>query len=172
LPQIFETLNTSQDGISEEEVNSRRQVYGRNALTDLHRESAFQKFLKQFKDALIILLVIATIISVYLQDYRGASILGVLLLINAFIGYIQEAKAEKIMQSLKRMLHPIAKVKRDGKLIEVRASELVPGDVVFLDEGDSVPADLRIIEEMNLQTNDFSLTGESSPVNKYVHAIK
>lgn len=76
------------------------------------------------------------------------------------------------MQSLKKMLNPIAKVKRDGKLIEVKASELVPGDIVFLDEGDSVPADLRIIEEMNLETNDFSLTGESSPVSKYIHAIR
>lgn len=99
-------------------------------------------------------------------------ILGILLFINACIGYIQEAKAERIMQALKKMLHPVAKVKRDGKLIEINVSELVPGDVVFLDEGDSVPADLRVIEEMNLQTNDFSLTGESSPVNKYMHAIK
>jgi len=87
------------------------------------------------------------------------------------MGYFQEAKAERIMQSLKKMLNPVAKVKRNGKLIEVKSSELVPGDVVFVDEGDSIPADLRIIEEMNLQTNDFSLTGESSPVNKYTHAI-
>ena len=134
LPQIFEMLNTSQEGISATEVISRRQLYGENVLTDLHRESSFQKFLKQFKDALIILLIIATIISVYLQDYRGASILGTLLLVNALIGYFQEAKAEKIMQSLKKMLHPVTKVKRNGKLIEVKASELVPGDVVYLDE--------------------------------------
>jgi Ca2+-transporting ATPase len=147
-------------------------MYGQNVLTNLHHESAFHKFLKQFKDALIILLIIAAVISIYLHDYRGASILAILLLVNVLIGYFQEAKAERIMQSLKKMLHPVAKVQRGGKLIEVKASELVPGDVVFVDEGDSIPADLRLIEEMNLQTNDFSLTGESSPVKKYVHAIK
>lgn len=150
----------------------RRQIYGQNTLAELHHESVLHKFLKQFKDALIILLIIATVISIYLQDYRGASILAVLLLINACIGYFQEAKAEKIMQSLKKMLYPVAKVKRNGKLVEIKSAELVPGDVVFVDEGDNIPADLRIIEEMNMQTNDFSLTGESSPVNKYVHAIK
>jgi Ca2+-transporting ATPase len=165
-------LQTSSDGLKQEDIPMREKIYGKNMLTELSRESSFKKFLKQFKDALIILLIIATVISVYLQDYRGATILTVLLLINACIGYFQEAKAAKIMQSLKKMLHPAAKVKRDGKLIEVKASELVPGDVVFLDEGDSVPADLRIIEEMNLQTNDFSLTGESSPVNKYTHEIQ
>lgn len=172
IPEIFEKLKTSQEWISNEEVKVRRQIYGQNVLTELYHESNFKKFLKQFKDALIILLIIATVISVYLQDYRGASILAILLFINACIGYFQEAKAEKIMKALKKMLHPVAKVKRDGKLIEINISELVPGDVVFLDEGDSIPADLRIIEEMNLQTNDFSLTGESSPVNKYVHVIK
>jgi Ca2+-transporting ATPase len=134
LPEIFETLNTSQEGISDIDVQQRRQLYGENTLTELHRESALQKFLKQFKDALIVLLMIATVISIYLHDYRGASILGALLLINACIGYFQEAKAERIMQSLKKMLHPVAKVKRDGKIIEVKASELVPGDVVFVDE--------------------------------------
>ena len=128
--------------------------------------------MKQFKDALIILLMIAVVVSLYLHDYRGAGIMAILLLVNACIGYFQEAKAEKIMQSLKKMLNPVAKVKRDGKLVEVNASELVPGDIVFIDEGDGIPADLRVIEEMNLQTNDFSLTGESNPVNKYTHAIQ
>jgi len=116
--------------------------------------------------------MIATAVSIYLQDYRGASILAILLMINACIGYFQEAKAERIVQSLKKMLYPIAKVKRNGKLIEIKTSELVPGDIVFVDEGDNISADMRVIEEMNLQTNDFSLTGESSPVNKYVHVIK
>lgn len=172
LPEIFETLNTSQEGISDVEVKQRRQVYGQNILTELHRESGFQKFFKQFKDALIVLLIVSTGIAIYLQDYRGATILSIIIIINSIIGYIQEAKAEKILQSLKKMLNPVAKVKRDGKLIEVNASELVPGDVIFVDEWDNIPADIRVIEEINLQTNDFSLTGESSPVNKYTHAIK
>ena len=172
VSEVFEKLKTTQEWISDEEIKLRKQVYGENVLTELYHESSLKKFLKQFKDALIVLLMIAIVISVYLHDFRGASILTVLLLINACIGYFQEAKAEKIMQALKKMLNPVAKVKRDGKIIEVKTSELVPGDVVFVDEWDSIPADLRIIEEMNLQTNDFSLTGESSPVNKYIHAIK
>jgi len=172
LPEIFETLNTSQEWISDIEVKQRRQLYGENSLAELHHESVFQKFFRQFKDALIVLLIVSTGIAIYLQDYRGATILSLIVIVNAVIGFLQEAKAEKIMQSLKKMLNPVAKVKRDGKLIEIKVSELVPGDVVFVDEGDSVPADIRVIEEMNLQTNDFSLTWESSPVNKYVHAIK
>lgn len=170
--EVLSDLQTSFDGLKKEDILTREKIYGKNILTELSRESKLKKFLKQFKDALIILLVVATVISVYLQDYRGASILAILLLINAFIGYFQEAKAAKIMQSLKKMLHPVAKVKRDGKIIEVNVSELVPGDIVFIDEWDSIPADLRIIQEINLQTNDFSLTGESNPVNKYVHEIK
>jgi Ca2+-transporting ATPase len=150
----------------------RRQIYGQNNLTELHRESALHKFFKQFKDPLVVLLIFAIVISFYLQDYRGATILTILLFANACIGYFQEAKAGRIMQSLKKMINPVAKVERDGKLVEIGTSALVPGDVVFVDEGDSVPADLRVIEEMNLQTNDFSLTGESEPINKYVHAIK
>lgn len=84
---------------------------------------------------------------------------------------MQEAKAERIMDSLKKMMNPVAKVKRDGKLIEEKIENLVVGDCVYIEEGDNIPADLRIFEENNLQTNDFSLTGESSPVNKFTHFI-
>ncbi|MFA6256464.1 MAG: cation-transporting P-type ATPase [Candidatus Absconditabacterales bacterium] len=170
--EVLSALQTSFDGLKKEDIPTRENIYGKNILTELYHESSLKKFLKQFKDALIVLLIIAVVISIYLQDYRGATIMAILLLVNVCIGYFQEAKAERIMQSLKKMLYPVAKVKRDGKLIEVKASELVPGDIVFVDEGDSIPADLRIIQEMNLQTNDFSLTGESSPVNKYIHEIK
>ena len=172
VDSVLDHLKTSKEWLCDSEIVLRRDIYGQNILTELHHESTFHKILKQFKDALIILLFIAAVISLYMQDYRTATILTILLLANACMGYFQEAKAEKIMQSLKKMIHPEAKVKRNGIVIEVNASELVPGDVVFVDEGDSVPADLRIIEEMNLQTNDFSLTGESNPVNKYTHVIK
>jgi len=132
--EVLSALQTSFDGLKKEDIPTREKIYGKNILTELSRESGFKKFLKQFKDALIILLIIATVISIYLQDYRGATILAILLFVNAFIGYFQEAKAERIMQSLKKMLYPVAKVKRDGKLIEVKAAELVPGDIVFVDE--------------------------------------
>jgi Ca2+-transporting ATPase len=115
--------------------------------------------------------MVSSLISLYLEDYRGAIILGATLLLNVIIGYVQEAKADRIMESLKKMLFPIVKVKRDGKLIETKAENLVPGDIVYIAEGDNVPADIRILEESELQANDFSLTGESNPVNKFTHAI-
>lgn len=132
--EALSVLQTSFDGLKKEDIPTREKIYGQNSLTELHHESAFHKFLKQFKDALIILLIVATAISLYMQDYRTATILTILLLANACMGYFQEAKAARIMESLKKMLHPVAKVKRDGNLIEVKSSELVPGDIVFIDE--------------------------------------
>lgn len=135
LPEeALSALQTSFDGLKKEDIMTREKIYGKNALTELHHESTFKKFLKQFKDALIILLIVATVISLYMQDYRTATILTILLLANACMGYFQEAKAARIMESLKKMLNPVAKVKIEGKLIEVKASELVPGDIVFVDE--------------------------------------
>ncbi|MFZ2151181.1 MAG: cation-transporting P-type ATPase [Candidatus Absconditicoccaceae bacterium] len=171
VQQSLDSLNTTKDGLTTAEALQRQKIYGKNILKNIHKESLFLKFAKQFKDALIILLIVSMIISIYLQDYRGATILGIIIVINAVIGYIQEARAEKIMQSLKKLLHPSAKVIRDGKLIEELSENLVPGDIVYIQEGDALPADLRVINETNLQTNDFSLTGESSPVNKFTHEI-
>jgi len=153
------------------EALQRQKIYWKNILKNVHKESLLLKFAKQFKDALIILLIASVIVSIYLQDYRWATILSIIVVINAVIWYVQEAKAEKIMQSLKKLLHPSAKVLRDGKLIEEKAENLVPWDIVYIQEWDSLPADLRVIDETNLQTNDFSLTWESSPVNKFTHEI-
>ncbi|MCF7834894.1 cation-transporting P-type ATPase [Candidatus Gracilibacteria bacterium] len=171
VQQSLDALNTSKDGLNSDDIVQRQKWYGKNMLKIKSSESQIFKFIKQFKDALIILLIVSMFIALYLQDYRGATILGVIVLVNAIIGYIQEAKAERIMQSLKKLLHPSTKVFRDGKIIEAPAENLVPGDIVYLQEGDNVPADLRIIQESNLQTNDFSLTGESNPVNKFTHEI-
>lgn len=164
-------LQTSFDGLKTTDISSRQTIYGKNILQKVGGKSFFAKFFAQFKEALIILLMVSSAISFYLQDYRGATILAGTLLLNVIIGYIQEAKAEKIMESLKKMLFPIAKVKRDGKLIEEKAENLVPGDIIYIEEGDNVPADIRIIQESELQVNDFSLTGESNPVNKFHHEI-
>lgn len=111
-------------------------------------------------------------VSLYLKDYRWAWILGIIIMTNAIIGYFQEAKAERIIESLKKMVHPNAKVKRNNTLIEISVEEIVPGDIVYIEEWDSIPADIRIIENNNLQTNDFALTWESNPVSKFTHAIK
>lgn len=170
--EALSELESSFDGLKKEELPTREKIYGKNILTWLHKTPLLLKFFRQFKDILIILLIISDIISLYLQDYRGVTILTFIILINAIIGYIQEAKAEKIMESLKKMMHPNAKVKRNGEMIEALAENLVPGDIVYVEEWDSIPADMRILEESEFQTNDFSLTGESNPQNKYTHEIE
>lgn len=171
VQQSLDSLHTKKGWLSNHEATQRQRIYWKNILKSVHKQRLFLRFLKQFKDALIILLVFSLIISIYLQDYRWATILWIIIIINAIIWYIQEARSERIMQSLKKLLHPSAKVIRDWKLIEEKVENLVPWDIVYIQEWDSIPADLRLIEENNLQTNDFSLTWESSPVNKFIHDI-
>lgn len=171
INETLENLRTTKDWITTKEAEERKNFYGKNILKETNKTANWIKFFGQFKDVLIILLAVSMIISLYLQDFRWATILGIIIVINAIIGYIQEAKAEKIMESLKKMINPTAKVKRDGKLIEELAENIVPGDVVFIEEWSNVPADIRIIENNSLQANDFSLTWESSPVSKFTHAI-
>lgn len=170
--ESFEHYHVDQQGISDKERTHRLQVYGDNTIKQVNRASQIVMFLHQFKDLMIILLIVTAGISLYLQDYRTAIILGVIIFVNAVIGYLQEAKAERMLASLKKMVHGEAKVKIWWELHEISSDKLVPGDLVYIEEGDALPADLRIYEETNLQTNDFSLTGESNPQKKHVHQIK
>lgn len=169
--KVLEILKSEKSGLKSSEITIRLDTYGKNVLKVKSKTPEWLKFLQQFKDALIILLILSAWICVYLQDYRWATILSIIVVLNAIIWYVQESKAEKIMQSLKKMLYPTAKVKRDGTLIEEKSENLVPWDIVYLQEWDNVPADLRVFEEYELLANDFSLTGESNPINKFTHAI-
>lgn len=107
---------------------------------------------------MIILLLVSVALAIYLEDQQGAVVLSIIIVVNTIIGYTQEAKAENVLKSLQTMLLKTAKVRRDRKLIEVPVEKVVPGDIVYIEEGESIPADLRLIECMNLKTNDFSLT--------------
>lgn len=127
--------------------------------------------LAQFKDTMIILLLVSAGIAFALQDIRTATVLLAIVLINAWIGYRQEAKAERLLETLKHMVQSNAKIRVDSQVQEILAENLVPGDILVIQEGDTIPADMRIIEEHNLQTNDFSLTGESNPKRKHAHRI-
>lgn len=169
--EVLKTLKTNKKGLSAKESASRLRVYGANQLKELHREPGWLKWIRQFKDLMIILLIISSGISFYLNDQRTAIILIAIVIINAVIGYVQEYKAEKVLESLKLVIHAQAKVMRHGEVIEINSSDLVPGDIAYIEAGDAVPADLRIIEEMNLATNDFALTGESNPTRKFTHMI-
>lgn len=169
---VLKQFGSGPDGLTQAEAEARLGQYGPNELEAADKELVIIKFLRQFKDLMIVLLLVSTLIAIYLNDLRTASILAAIVLINAGIGFWQEHKAENIMASLERLVVATAKVKRDGQLSEVATSRLVPGDVFYITEGDSVPADARILHENELSTNDFALTGESNPSRKFTHAIE
>jgi Ca2+-transporting ATPase len=172
VKDCFKALETSEEGLSTPDAKKRLTQYGENELVTLAKTPKWLQFLLQFKNVLVIILVIAGAISFAIGDLRGGSVMFMIVLINAVIGYLQEHKAERIMESLKKLVQSPAKVYRDGELTELRQSELVPGDILHLEEGDRVPADVRIIESFDLRTNDFSLTGESMPQEKNSNTTK
>lgn len=165
-------------GLTSKEVERRKQIYGLNKLKEKKKENIFLRFIKQFNDFMIIILIIASIVSAaisYVQgenDYIDSIIIIAIVIINALMGLIQEEKAEKSIESLKKLTPKMTKVIRESKKIEVLAEELVPGDIIELSDGNYVPADCRIIEEFNLKIEESSLTGETEPVTKTKEQIK
>lgn len=164
-------LKSDRKGLSSAEASERLKTAGPNSLTTKNHEPYFVTYLRQFKDLMIVLLVASGGISYYLGDKRTGIVLFALVFFNTAIGFLQEFKAGKVMESLEKLVIATANVVRDGKLAQVPSSALVPGDIVYIEEGDFIPADLRLIEEEELSTNDFALTGESNPSRKFLHAI-
>lgn len=177
LNQIFNELNARQGGLTEDEASKRLEKYGANNLKEKKKESLFIKFIKQFNDFMIIVLIIAAIISAIVAktngsgDYIDSIIIIEIVIFNAIMGLIQEEKAEKSLEALKKMSAPNAKVRRNGKIQEIEASQVVPGDVVILEAGNYVPADCRLIDSYNLQIEESSLTGETLPTSKQADVI-
>jgi len=169
---VLEQAYTTSAGLSAAEAANRLEQLGPNALEVKQRESWFITYLRQFRDLMILLLMASSALSFYLQDLRAAIVLMALVVFNTTIGYLQEHKAEKLIESLEKLVVATARVQRDGKLVEVPSPELVLGDIVYIEEGDSVPADVRLLSEEELSTNDFALTGESNPTRKFTHAIQ
>ena len=170
--EVAAQLRSSLDGLSGAEAAERLENLGPNVLNITHNEPFLLTYARQFKDWMIVLLLASSILSAYLGDLRTAIVLLALVFFNTTIGFLQEHKAEKLIESLEKLVVAKASVLRGGKMIEVPSSELVLGDVVYIEEGASVPADLRILDEEELSTNDFALTGESNPTRKFVHAIQ
>ena len=165
-----------EEGLTTEQVTKAREKYGYNELKAQKKKSLFVKFLEQFKDFMIIILIIAAIISGVIGYMQGEGItdsiiIFIVIIVNAIVGVAQESKAEKSLEALQKLSSHVAKVIRNGKLEVVPSKDLVPGDVVVLDTGDYVPADLRIIEAVNLKSQEASLTGESLPVEKMSNEI-
>ncbi len=169
--EVLQQLNTTATGLSAKEARQRLERSGGNVLTRTKHETSLTTLLRQFKNLLVIMLLTSAAFSMYLKDYKTATILIAIALMNAGVGFFQEHKAESLLKSLERLLVPQAKVLRSGHLTEVNSTELVPGDVIYIEEGDSVPADVRVLDEAELSSNDFALTGESNPSRKFVHAI-
>src|SRR5688500_1871871 len=169
---VLAELRSSEKGISAKEAAARLEQEGPNKLDEVNRESLPRKYFRQWKDAMIILLVASSLLSWMLSEGRTAFVLFLLAILNTAIGFFQEYKAERIMDSLRRLVVPDAQVVRDGQSMEIPSTELVVGDVVYIEEGDSVPADLRLIQTTELSTNDFALTGESQPTHKFVRPIE
>lgn len=164
------------DGLNTEQVKELREKYGFNELKTKKKKSIFVKFLEQFKDFMIIVLIIAAIISGIVGYMEGEGvtdsiIILIVVVVNAIIGVVQESKAEKSLEALQKLSSHASKVMRNGKVIVAQSRELVPGDIVVLDTGDYVPADIRIVESVNLKSQEASLTGESVPVEKNSYVI-
>ncbi|MDD4504691.1 MAG: HAD-IC family P-type ATPase, partial [Clostridiaceae bacterium] len=153
-------------GLSEGEVESRLGKYGYNELKEKGKESIWVKVAKQLKDFLVITLIIASIVSGLVGEISDAIVIIAIVIVNAVLGVVQEGKAEKAMDALKKMSAPNARVYRDGHIIIIPAKNLVPGDVVLIEAGDSIPADMRLFESANLKVEEASLTGESVPSEK------
>lgn len=175
ITEVKEEFNTDLErGLTSEEAKERLEKYGSNALKEKKKTPIIVRFLEQFKDFMVIILLIAAVVSVAInpEEWIESLIILIVVLINAILGTYQESKAEKSLDALKKLSTPNAKVLRDGNLISISSQELVPGDVISIEAGDFIPADGRIIESVSLVIDESALTGESVPVTKSIDTIE
>lgn len=178
ISQVLKELRTNaKAGLNLNEVQKRQEVYGKNELKEKKKESIIVKFFKEFNDFMIITLIVAAIISAVVSklngegDYIDSIIIIAIVIFNAIMGLVQEEKAEKSLEALKKMSAPKAKVKRDGKILEIESQDVVPGDLILLETGNFVPADCRIIESFDLKIEESALTGETIASDKEAELI-
>ena len=167
--EVLKSLDTSVDGLSTAQAKERLDAYGFNELDEGEKRSLLSKFIDQFKDLMIIILLVAAALSIITEGRHGltdACIILAVVVLNAAFGVYQEGQAEAAIEALKNMSSPLARVRRDGNIVEIDSRELVPGDIVLLEAGDVVPADMRLLEAASLKIEEAALTGESVPVEK------
>ncbi|MBO4929503.1 MAG: HAD-IC family P-type ATPase, partial [Clostridia bacterium] len=178
IQDVLKDVGSSAEGLSAQQAQERLAKYGPNKLKEAEKLSLFQRFVEQLKDPMLIILLAAAAVSALTGMLSGHSewaeviIILAVVLLNAILGVIQESKAEAAIEALQNMTAATCKVLRDGKMVVLPSTELVPGDVVLLEAGDSVPADGRIIESASLQIEEAALTGESVPVYKALAALR
>lgn len=166
ISENFQLLNTSKQGLHHSEAEERLSQFGKNVLAEKKKASVFVLFLHQFLDVMILILLLAALISYVISDIKDAIVILIIVLLNAIIGFVQEYRAEKAMAALKKMTAFNATVRRSGNVVQLPASEIVPGDIIILEAGMSVPADIRLTETYALKIEEASLTGESNAVEK------
>ncbi|HEM4728201.1 TPA: cation-translocating P-type ATPase [Streptococcus suis] len=172
--QVLSSMGSSLDGLSSDEASKRLADYGRNELDEGEKRTLLAKFLDQFKDLMIIILIAAAILTVITEGSHGltdAIIILAVVILNAAFGVYQEGQAEAAIEALKNMSSPVARALRDNHVVEVDSKDLVPGDIVLLEAGDVVPADMRLLEANSLKIEEAALTGESVPVDKDLSAV-
>lgn len=170
--EVIVSLNSGLNDLSQQEAQRRLAQFGPNELVEKEKISTWAIFLEQFKNFLIIILLIAIILSAILGEVADAIVIGVIIFFACGLSFIQEYRAERAMEALKKMAAPAASVLRDGKEVEIPARELVSGDIILLRTGDRIPADARLIEAVNLKADEAPLTGESVPIEKTVKRLE
>jgi Ca2+-transporting ATPase len=170
--QTIKDLNSSlETGLTQAEAQTRLEAHGFNELEERGKKSPWLIFFNQFKEVMVIVLIIAAIVSAVLGEFTEVIVIMAIVVLNAILGFSQEYRAEQAMDALKKMAVPFVRVRRDGHIKEISSTELVPGDVVLLEAGNLVPADCRITESASLKVQEAALTGESEPVDKWVESI-
>ena len=170
--EVLKKLNGSEEPLTSQQVREHQEKYGRNELAEGKKETILHIFLGQYKDFLVMILIAAAIVSGLLRDVESAAVILVVITVNAVLGTLQTVKAEQSLDSLKKLSAPEAKVMRDGNLVQIPSAEVTVGDLVFLDAGDYIPADGRILECASLKTDESALTGESLAVEKSTEPVK
>ncbi|MBS4030540.1 MAG: HAD-IC family P-type ATPase [Clostridiales bacterium] len=172
IKQAFEELNSSPDGLTQSQVTEKLESVGPNEIEDIDKISLWQVILDQFKDPLIYILLIAAVVTTALGEFIDTYVILAVVLVNAIIGFTQEYKAEQAIRALAELASPRSLVVRDGKTVEIDSRELVPGDVVLLSSGSRTPADMRLVDTIQLDVDESPLTGESTGVRKMSQALK
>jgi Ca2+-transporting ATPase len=168
---VLEKLNTTENGLSKTESTKRLQQYGLNELISTRKSNPIKIFLKQFINIMIIAMIVGIIISMLLNEFINALVILIIVILNAIIGFSQEYNAEKAIEALKKIAQPMSMLLRNGETHKVNSTNLVPGDIILLDAGTKIPADIRITESYSLKIDEASLTGESFPIDKISNEI-
>lgn len=166
---VMRALKTTPTGLSEAAARKRLSVYGENILSERRHEGPLKKILKQLKSPMVVILFVAFVISLWLHEMIDAWVIISVIVVNSLVGFVHEYRVERSVEALKKIATPFAKVFRDGALKKIKASDIVPGDVISIEEGDKIPADGRLFETRNLKTMEAALTGESFSVDKHAH---